>query len=130
VQLRQTASGLAAHPALIGYICGNMLFPRALVRTFSTSAEKNRADYEAFLKKKKSNKLLQAGVPLILLVVAGSLFLSNFLTTQVELKDKGNQGKSERKFDLEEEHRKLLKSLDIDNYTLSRIPRPDDSEKK
>ena len=38
------------------------------------------------------------------------------------------QSKSERKFSLEEEHKKLLEKLDIDNFSLSRIPRPDDKE--
>ena len=70
--------------------------------------------------------LLKAGIPMVLLVVGGSLFLTNFVNTQVELKDLHNKGTSERKFDLEEEHRKLLKQLDIDNFTLSRIPRPDE----
>jgi hypothetical protein len=51
------------------------------------------------------------------------------MQTHYELKDKGNNSKSQRKFDLEEEHNKLIKSLDIDNYSLSRIPRPEDLEK-
>jgi hypothetical protein len=50
------------------------------------------------------------------------------MQTHYELKDKGNNSKSQRKFDLEEEHNKLIKSLDIDNYSLSRIPRPEDLE--
>ena len=31
-----------------------------------------------------------------------------------------------RKYNLEEEHKQIMKSLDIDDYKLSRIPRPDD----
>jgi hypothetical protein len=51
------------------------------------------------------------------------------MQTHYELKDKNNNSKSTRKFDLEEEHNKLIKSLDIDNYSLSRIPRAEDLEK-
>lgn len=51
------------------------------------------------------------------------------METHYELKDKNNNSKSTRKFDLEEEHDKLMKSLDIDNYSLSRIPRAQDLEK-
>jgi len=66
------------------------------------------------------------GVPLVLFMLGGSYFLSVFLGTQVEVKDKNNQSKSIRKFDLEEEHKQLMKKLDIDGYSLSRIPRPED----
>ena len=32
---------------------------------------------------------------------------------------------SERKLNLAQEHEEMMKKLDIDNYTLSRIPKPD-----
>lgn len=34
---------------------------------------------------------------------------------------------STRKYDLEKEHKKLLEKLDIENFSLSRIPRPEES---
>lgn len=37
-----------------------------------------------------------------------------------------SQSVSRRKFDLEEEHRSLMRNLDIDNFSLSRIPRPEE----
>ena len=43
--------------------------------------------------------------------------------------DKHTKSTSERKFNLEEENKKLLKQLDIENFSLSRIPRPDDDTK-
>ena len=47
----------------------------------------------------------------------------------MEIKDKRQSSTSVRKFDLEEEHRLLMKKLDIDNFSLSRIPRaPTDGE--
>ena len=67
------------------------------------------------------------GAPLVLLLLGGSYFLGEFVSTQMEVKDKNNQSKgSTRKFDLEEEHKVLMKKLDIDNFTLSRIPRPEE----
>ncbi len=65
---------------------------------------------------------------MILLVVGGSLFLTNFTQTRVEMKDRIIKSTSEKQFDLEEENRKLLKKLDIDNFTLSRIPRPGEEQ--
>ena len=71
---------------------------------------------------------LTAGVPLITLLVGGSYILSTFMETHYEVKDKRTKSVSTRKFDLEEEHTKMMKSLNIDDYKLSRIPRVDDVE--
>lgn len=46
----------------------------------------------------------------------------------MEIKDKRTTSVSTRKFDIDEEHRKLMKKLDIDNFSLSRIPRPETDE--
>ena len=51
-----------------------------------------------------------------------SLFFHCFIIDQ----DKLNKSTSERKFDLEEENKKLVAQLNIENFSLSRIPRPDD----
>lgn len=75
---------------------------------------------------RRGNVFLRTGLPLVVLVVGGSWFLSNFTQTAVELKDQRNRSSSERQFDLEEENKKLIKQLDIDNFSLSRIPRPDE----
>ena len=74
-----------------------------------------------------TNYFIQAGIPLISFLLGGSYFLTNFVETGLQIKD-SNQGKSisKRKFDIEEEHKKLMKNLDIDNFSLSRIPRPED----
>jgi DNA-directed RNA polymerase subunit H (RpoH/RPB5) len=99
---------------------------RRLSSSINGNNRNARAEYEAFQRKRGPNVMLKAGIPLVLLVVAGSLFLSNFVTTQVEMKDKNNSATNEKEFTLEEEHRKLLKKLDIENYSLSRIPRPEE----
>ena len=67
--------------------------------------------------------LLTAGAPLITLLLGGSYVLSSFMETHYEVKDKRNKSISTRKFDLEEEHAKMMKDLNIDDYKLSRIPR-------
>ena len=74
-------------------------------------------------------KGFKTGVPLIVLIVGGSYFLSKFTETHVELKDKQNKSTSVRKFDLEQEHREMMSKLDIDNYVLSRVPRPGEDTK-
>ena len=68
------------------------------------------------------------GIPLMAFIAGGSYFLSIFMTTHMEVKDKqGNTSAgSQRTFDLEEERRHILKKLDIDSFSLSRIPRPDE----
>jgi hypothetical protein len=104
------------HPHLL---CGNM-YDLSFRRLLSSTPPKQ------FMKKKQKNLFLTAGLPLMLLVVAGSVLISNFLQTQVELKGFSHKTSSPRQFDLEEEHRKLTKQLDIDNYTLSKIPKPEE----
>jgi len=53
-----------------------------------------------------------------------------FTQTLVEMKDKRVSSVSVRKFDLEEEHKKMMKSLesDLNDFKLSRIPRPEDKD--
>jgi len=67
--------------------------------------------------------VITAGAPLITLLLGGSYVLSSFMETHYEVKDKRNKSISTRKFDLEEEHAKMMKDLNIDDYKLSRIPR-------
>lgn len=71
----------------------------------------------------------QVGIPLVGFMCGGIYLLGQFLQTSFEVKD-NLQGKniSLRKFSLEEEHENMMKSLDIDNFTLSRIPRPEDNQ--
>lgn len=73
-------------------------------------------------------KLIYIGAPLILFLIGGSVLLSEFLGTHMELKDKQNKSTTERNFDLEEEHKTLMKKLNIDDFSLSRIPRPPAAE--
>jgi len=104
-------------------------------RHLSSSLGKNASSgsgskaYIAMKQKKAQQireKFVKVGIPLIIFVVGGSYFLSVFMSTHMEIKDRNNNSKSERNFNLEEEHKLLMKKLDIDNFSLSRIPRPDD----
>jgi hypothetical protein len=69
-------------------------------------------------------KMLTVGIPMVLFTVGGCYMLSIFLETHVALKDKQNKSTTTRKFDLEEEHKALMEKLDLDSFSLSRIPRP------
>jgi Cytochrome c oxidase assembly protein COX16 len=72
----------------------------------------------------------KAGVPLVAMVLGCTYFLTQFLQTHMEIKDKrSGKSSSQRKFDLDEEHRLLMKKLDIENFSLSRIPRPEEEIK-
>lgn len=76
-------------------------------------------------RKKETQAIIMSGVPLIIFMLGACYALSQFLETHVEMKDRQSNSKSIRKFDLEEEHEALMKRLDIDNFSLSRIPRKD-----
>jgi len=76
-----------------------------------------------------SSMLAKAGIPLVAMVLGCTFVLSQFMQTHMEIKDKRSKSTSQRKFDLEEEHRLLMKKLDIDNFSLSRIPRPEEEAK-
>ena len=50
------------------------------------------------------------------------------MQTHYDIKDKALNTQTTRKFDLDEEHAAMMKKLDIANFTLSRIPRPEESD--
>lgn len=72
----------------------------------------------------------RVGIPLVGFLCAGMYLMSTFMTTAFETGERslGKASKSTRKFNMEEEYKNMMKSLDIDNYKLSRIPRPDDDK--
>jgi hypothetical protein len=73
---------------------------------------------------------MRVGLPFVVLVCAGSLGLSQMMQTQFEIKDR-KKGKSvnKRQYDIEEEHKRIMQKLNLDGeYSLSRIPRPDDED--
>ena len=81
-------------------------------------------------KKSGSSHLLTAGIPLISMLLGGLYVLSSFMETHYEVKDKKNKSTSTRKFDLDEEHNRMMKQLNIADYKLSRIPRPEEPKKQ
>jgi hypothetical protein len=87
-------------------------------------------------KEQERRKLIYVGVPLLLFMIGGTYFLSVFTNARIEIKDqqqgKGKNSQTIRNFDLEEEHKNLMSKLNLDDFSLSRIPRPEDynNEKK
>lgn len=81
-------------------------------------------------KKKGLPILIKAGVPFVSFMIGGAYMLSTFMQTHMEMKDRKEKSTTKRTFDIEEEHRKMMKQLDIDNYSLSRIPRPEEEAPK
>ena len=69
---------------------------------------------------------MTAGAPMIIFVLGGSFGLSTFMQTHYDIKDKSANTQTTRKFDLDEEHAIMMKKLDIKNFSLSRIPRPEE----
>jgi hypothetical protein len=86
------------------------------IRNFSSDPRKFR--------RKKSNPFMVAGIPMLLFLGGGLFGLSHFMGTHMELKDKKVSSQSVRQYSIEEEREKMIAKLDIENYTLSRIPRP------
>ena len=72
--------------------------------------------------------MMHAGAPMIIFILGGSFALSTFMQTHYDIKDKALNTQTTRKFDLDEEHAAMMKKLDIANFTLSRIPRPEESD--
>jgi hypothetical protein len=64
----------------------------------------------------------KAGVPLVAFVCVGSWALSTFVQGHYEKKDLKTKSLSQRQYSLEEEHKKMLKKLDIDDYEM--VPAP------
>jgi len=61
-------------------------------------------------------------------MIGGCYVLSEFMQTHMEMKDKKVSSQSQRKFDLDEEHKTMMSKLELEKgYKLSRIPRPDDA---
>lgn len=56
--------------------------------------------------------------------------MSFFLQSNLDINGTHRKTSSVREFNLEEEHRKMMQKLDIDNYSLSRIPRPEEEEEE
>jgi hypothetical protein len=81
-------------------------------------------------RKKKDNIFITTGVPLIILIFSGSVLMSYFMDSNIEIKGRTSKSTTPRQFDIDEEHRLLMKKLDIENYTLSRIPRPEEEEEE
>ncbi|KAG5192089.1 hypothetical protein JKP88DRAFT_230436, partial [Tribonema minus] len=72
-----------------------------------------------------NNLFLRAGLPFIVFVAGGSLFLSYVVTGHVETRDRKRQSQSLRQFDLQEEHRKLQQQFASgEDFKIVRIPRP------
>ena len=65
---------------------------------------------------------------MVLFIVGGSVALGNFMQTHFDLKDKAKNTTTTRKFDLEEEHSRMMKQLNVQDFSLSRIPRPEELE--
>jgi hypothetical protein len=76
-----------------------------------------------------SNKFFTVGVPLIIFCVGGYLFLAEFMKTHVQVKDQKQKATNTKQFEIEEEYKKMMSGLDIENYSLSAIPRPGESVK-
>ena len=73
-----------------------------------------------------SRIMMHAGAPMIIFILGGSFALSTFMQTHYDIKDKASNTQTTRKFDLDEEHAAMMKKLDIANFSLSRIPRPEE----
>lgn len=90
-------------------ICAKSKRNKAMTSLFSTSSSSsnnnnhNNSSNSNYYKmrRNKSYQLFSKGLPFVIFIIAGSYFLSIFMTTHMELKDKNNQSKSSRKFDLE-----------------------------
>ncbi|KAE9025877.1 hypothetical protein PR003_g9120 [Phytophthora rubi] len=98
---------------------------RTAVRRFSAAASKQHAPTTRPKKhNKKKNHFATAGLPLVLFIVGGYVALTQFVGGKYEARDHLVQSHSERVFNLEEEHKKMSKKLQLDDFELKPVPKP------
>ncbi|CAK4724688.1 unnamed protein product [Aphanomyces euteiches] len=70
------------------------------------------------------------GLPFVIFVVGGFSILNQFLGGKMEKKDVLVKSQSERAFNLDEEHRKMMEKLKTDDFVIKRIPNPGEDPRK
>ncbi|GMH32179.1 hypothetical protein BSKO_00013 [Bryopsis sp. KO-2023] len=80
------------------------------------------------------NSFLRAGIPFVSLLVCGWLGLGKLMQDRYDIQDAKQKVLDERapvskirarKFNMEEEHARLMKHVDLHSYKNKRVPRPD-----
>ncbi|KAF0716251.1 Aste57867_2939 [Aphanomyces stellatus] len=74
--------------------------------------------------RKKSNTFTKVGLPFVIFVVGGFTVLNQFMGGKFEKKDAIVKSQSERAFNLEEEHRKIMQKFKTDDFEIKRVPAP------
>ena len=78
-------------------------------------------------KVRTNSSWLKSGIPFMLLIIGGSLGLSPIVGGQFMFRDVKVKRQSEEQYDIEEEHKKLMKKMgDLSDYKLIPVPRPSD----
>eukprot|EP00510_Aplanochytrium_minuta_P007245 CAMPEP_0184031978 /NCGR_PEP_ID=MMETSP0955-20130417/2667_1 /TAXON_ID=627963 /ORGANISM="Aplanochytrium sp, Strain PBS07" /LENGTH=86 /DNA_ID=CAMNT_0026317885 /DNA_START=121 /DNA_END=381 /DNA_ORIENTATION=- len=74
------------------------------------------------------NPFVRSGLPVVFFCVAGSVGLGQLVQGKKDIEDlkKGKRSLTTREFDLEEDYKRTLQKLNIDDYELVRIPPPPD----
>ncbi|EQC28376.1 hypothetical protein SDRG_13923 [Saprolegnia diclina VS20] len=75
-------------------------------------------------RRKSSNTFARVGLPFVIFVVGGFAGLQNFVGGKFERRDMMVKSQSERAFNLDEEHRKIMHKLKTDDFEIKRIPNP------
>lgn len=94
----------------------------------------------SFFAKLGKNKFVQNGLPLVLLIVGGSLGIREFASYRIEARERNNHvlsaqeidahtSKPRRKFDLDGEFARLNDKMDIEKWENKRLPRPGEGTK-
>lgn len=94
----------------------------------SNVSDESREKVRKSLKNRSGKYFFNVGVPMLLFLLAGMYFLTEFLSTNVEMNDKRVKSSTEKQFSIEEEYNAMMKNLNINDYSLSKIPDPDDVE--
>ena len=64
-----------------------------------------------------------AGLPVVGFCICGTVFLTTFQGEKIDRIDMRKQTTTVKQFELEEEYRKTMEKMDIDNYELEPIRR-------
>eukprot|EP00511_Aplanochytrium_stocchinoi_P007552 CAMPEP_0204845694 /NCGR_PEP_ID=MMETSP1347-20130617/1379_1 /ASSEMBLY_ACC=CAM_ASM_000690 /TAXON_ID=215587 /ORGANISM="Aplanochytrium stocchinoi, Strain GSBS06" /LENGTH=86 /DNA_ID=CAMNT_0051985891 /DNA_START=15 /DNA_END=275 /DNA_ORIENTATION=- len=74
------------------------------------------------------NPFMRSGLPVLIFCVAGSFGLGQLVQGKKDIEDlkSGKRSLTTREFDLEEDYKRTLNKLNVDEYEVIRIKRPED----
>ncbi|OQR81349.1 hypothetical protein THRCLA_23394 [Thraustotheca clavata] len=75
-------------------------------------------------RRQSKNTFVRVGLPFVIFVVGGFAGLQHFVGGKFEKRDMLVKSQNEHAFNLDEEHRKMMQKIKVDDFEIKRIPNP------